>query len=143
MKYKHILVALELAEESHALIDKAVMMAKMLDAEVSFIHIDGTHGEIYHELVDMKQDSSQRPLTINAMDQLNEFESYMDYPLKSFLVGTGDLGDKIHETVVEHQVDLLICGHHQDFWSKIISYSRHLIHKSPVDILVVPMPNSR
>ncbi|TOO00554.1 universal stress global response regulator UspA, partial [Vibrio parahaemolyticus] len=42
-------------------------------------------------------------------------------------------------TIKEQEVDLLICGHHQDFWSKIISYSRHLINKSPVDILVVPI----
>ncbi|MDR9825427.1 universal stress protein [Vibrio sp. FNV 38] len=141
MKYKHILVALELSDESQVLIDKAVFMAKLLDAQISFIHIDGTHGEIYHELVDMKKDDAQRPLTVNAMDQLSAFEGYMDYPLKSFLVGTGDLGDKIVETVEENKVDLLICGHHQDFWSKIISYSRHLIHKSPVDILVVPIQN--
>ncbi|MDN2480120.1 universal stress protein [Vibrio astriarenae] len=139
MNYKHILVALELSDESHVLIDKAVFLAKLLDARISFIHIDGTHGEIYHELVDMKVEGAQRPLSVNAMEQLQEFESYMDYPLRSFLVGTGDLGDKIHETVVDHNVDLLICGHHQDFWSKIISYSRHLIHKSPVDILVVPI----
>ncbi|POF57619.1 universal stress global response regulator UspA, partial [Vibrio vulnificus] len=29
--------------------------------------------------------------------------------------------------------------HHHNFWSKIISYSRTLVNKSPVDILVVPI----
>lgn len=54
-------------------------------------------------------------------------------------MGTGDLTDKLKETVAANQVDFLICGHHHDFWSKIISHSKQLIDKSPVDILVVPI----
>ena len=54
MKYKHILVALDLSKESHALIDRAVSIAGLVDAKVSYIHIDGTHGEIYPDLIDIK-----------------------------------------------------------------------------------------
>ena len=63
MKYKHILVALELSDESTVLIDRAVSMASYLGSEISFIHIDGTHGEIYRELVDIKADPDQRPVS--------------------------------------------------------------------------------
>ena len=139
MKYKHILVALELSDESTVLIDRAVSMASYLGSEISFIHIDGTHGEIYRELVDIKADPDQRPLNEHSMECLRSFSDYMEQPLKHFFVGTGDLADKLEVTIKEQEVDLLICGHHQDFWSKIISYSRHLINNSPVDILVVPI----
>ncbi|MGF1702171.1 universal stress protein [Photobacterium makurazakiensis] len=139
MKYKHILVALELSEESNVLIDRAVFLAKLLNADLSFIHIDGTHGEIYPELVDIKADANNRPLNERSMTQLNGFLEQSDYPVKHFLVGTGDLSDKLSDTIPEYGVELLICGHHHDFWSKIISYSKHLIHKSTVDILVVPI----
>ncbi|MCG9680129.1 universal stress protein [Vibrio sp. Isolate23] len=141
MKYRHILVALELSEESNVLIERAVFMAKQHDAEISLIHIDGTHGEIYPELVDIHADASVRPLNEHSMEWLRAFQAKLDFPVKHFLVGTGDLGDKLNDTITENGVDLLICGHHQDFWSKIISYSRHLINKSPVDILVVPIPD--
>ncbi|GAL25049.1 universal stress protein A [Vibrio variabilis] len=47
MSYKHIMVALDLSEESKMLIDKAVSLAKPLDAEVSFIHIDVNYAELY------------------------------------------------------------------------------------------------
>ena len=54
-------------------------------------------------------------------------------------MGTGDLSHKVDAAVKENGVDLLICGHHHDFLSKITSYSRPLIHHSPIDILVVPI----
>ncbi|EJV9414061.1 universal stress protein [Vibrio vulnificus] len=139
MKYKHILVALELSDDSSVLIDRAVEMASYFDSEISFVHIDGTHGEIYRELIDLNVDPTQRPLTEHSMECLRSFSDYMEYPLKHFFVGTGDLGDKLEVTIKEHEVDLLICGHHHNFWSKIISYSRTLVNKSPVDILVVPI----
>lgn len=96
MKYKHILVALELADESTVLIDRAVEMANYLDSDISFIHVDGTHGEIYRELVDIKENPDQRPLNEHSMECLKTFSDYMDYPLKHFFVGTGDLADKLN-----------------------------------------------
>ena len=62
MKYKHILVALDLSKESHVLIDRAVSMAELLAAKVSFIHIDGTHGEIYPDLIDIQAAPERKPL---------------------------------------------------------------------------------
>lgn len=139
MQYKHILVALELAEESHTLIDRAVFLANQLDSRVSFIHIDGTHGEIYPDLVDIKENPDLSPLNEHTMEQLRAFETKTDFPVTKFIVGTGDLSVKLHEVISGNNIDLLICGHHHDFWSRIISYSQHLINKSPVDILVVPI----
>ena len=139
MKYKHILVALELSQESNVLVDRAIFLAKLLDAELSFIHIDGTHGMIYPEMIDIQIDSDRDPLDEDKMVQLRAFKTYADYPIKHFLVGTGDLGDKLHDSILDTGVELLVCGHHHDFWSNFISYSKHLINKSPVDILVVPL----
>ncbi|MEH0664337.1 universal stress protein [Vibrio scophthalmi] len=139
MKYKHILVALELSEESNVLIERAASLAEIVGAQVSFIHIDGTHGEIYPDLVDIQADPSRRPLNENNNQWLEKFQTDSPVPIKHFLVGTGDLSEKLTYTIKEHGFDLLICGHHQDFWSKIVSYSRHLINKSPIDILVVPI----
>ncbi|MCP3697814.1 MAG: universal stress protein [Aliivibrio sp.] len=139
MKYKHILVALDLSEESHVLIDRGVSMAELLGAKVSFIHIDGTHGEIYPELVDIQAEPERKPLNEPSNKWLNDFQQYTQFPIESFWVGTGDLSHKVDKAVKANEIDLLICGHHHDFLSKIISYSRPLIHQSPIDILVVPI----
>jgi len=139
MKYKHILVALELTEESKSLIDRAGSLAELTGAKVSFIHIDGTHGEIYPDLIDIQLEPDKRPLNEHNNEMLLTFKQYPNYPIHHFLVGTGDLGEKLRDTISENGFDLLICGHHHDFWSRIISYSKHLIDKSPIDILVVPI----
>ncbi|KLN63998.1 MULTISPECIES: universal stress protein [Vibrio] len=139
MNYRHILVALELEEETNALIDRAVYLAKLADAQISFIHVDGSHGEIYPELVDLKESPDQQPLGEHAIEQIIAFEDYCPLAVRQIFVGTGELADKLKGTIEENNVDLLICGHHHDFWSKIVSYSKHLVDKSPVDILVVPI----
>lgn len=139
MKYQHILVALELEEESKLLIDKAVSFAGLVNADVSLVHIDGTKGEIYKQLIDIQSEPGQKPLDEHANKMLKELQQYCDYPLKHFYVGTGDLSTKLEDLIASDNYDLLICGHHHDFVSKIVSYSRHLINKSPIDILVVPI----
>jgi len=144
MKYQHILVALELTEENKALIKKAAAMADTFGADISFIHVDGAVGEIYPQLMDINADPSQKPLNQHSNDLLHQFQKYIkdehpDIPLKHFWVGTGDLSHKLKKLIADNNYDLLICGHHHDFWSSIVSYSKDLINKSSIDILVVPI----
>ncbi|MFA0520829.1 universal stress global response regulator UspA, partial [Vibrio sp. 10N.222.55.E8] len=47
--------------------------------------------------------------------------------------------DKLKNVIEANGVDLLLCGHHHDFWHKLISHSKQIIDTSPIDILVVPM----
>ncbi|MCV5916800.1 universal stress protein, partial [Escherichia coli] len=54
-------------------------------------------------------------------------------------VGSGDLSNELCDTIKDYSIDLVVCGHHQDFWSKILSSTRQLINCSPVDMLVVPL----
>ncbi|KWU01458.1 MAG: universal stress protein [Vibrio toranzoniae] len=139
MEYRHILVALELTDDTKILIDKAIFFADKLEASISFVYIDGTHGEIYPELVDIQEDNIDLPFNEDAITKLRVFETYANQPIQHIFVGTGDLNDKLKNTIETHGVDLLLCGHHHDFWHKIISHSKQLIDTSPVDILVVPM----
>ncbi|MFA0085474.1 universal stress protein [Vibrio sp. 10N.261.51.F12] len=139
MSYKHILVALDLSEESKLLIDKAVSLAKPLDAQVSFIHIDVNYAELYTGLIDLNMAETQHQAMEASMSQLKAFAAYANYPIKHSLVGSGDLSNELRDTIGEFSVDLVVCGHHQDFWSKILSSTRQLINTTPVDLLVVPI----
>ncbi|MEZ8814932.1 universal stress protein [Vibrio cyclitrophicus] len=139
MEYRHILVALELSEDTKILIDRATFFANKLEASISFVYIDGTHGEIYPELVDIQGNSSDLPFNEDTLEKLKEFETYAKHPINHIFVGTGDLNNKLKNTIEANKVDLLLCGHHHDFWHKIISHSKQIIDTSPVDILVVPM----
>ncbi len=139
MCYKHILVAVDLSEDSHRLIDRAVMLAKPLDAKLSFIHIDVNYAELYTGLIDINLVDTQNHSMDMAQKELQKLEDYADYPIQHRLVGSGDLSSEICDTVKEYKIDLVILGHHQDFWSKLLSSTKLILNCSPVDILVVPL----
>ncbi|USD67412.1 universal stress protein [Vibrio sp. SCSIO 43136] len=139
MKYRHILVALELAEECDVLLERAKNIAESNGARVSLIHIDSLHGEIYPEVVDILATQDNLPFNAATVDKLHSVAQQFEGPVAHLFMGTGDLSGKLEPVINDSGVDLLICGHHHDFWSRLISYSKQLINASPVDILVVPI----
>lgn len=139
MSYQHILVAVDLTEDSKLLIDKAVALAKPLGAEVSFVHIDVNYAELYTGLIDINLAETQHQAIQASQTQLQNFADHANFPIKHTLVGSGDLGNELCETIQEFNFDLVVCGHHQDFWSKLLSSTRQLINCTPVDLLVVPL----
>lgn len=139
MSYKHILVAIDLSEESKMLIDKAVVLATAFDAKVSFIHIDVNYTELYTGLIDINLVETQHQSVETSQCALKDLAENAGYPIESTLVGSGDLSNEICETIEKYHIDLIVCGHHQDFWSKLLSSTKLLINCTPVDMLVVPL----
>ena len=139
MSYKHILVAVDLSDDSKLIVDKAVALAKPLEAKVSFIHIDINYAELYTGLIDINMAEAQHQAMEASRTQLANFSEYAEYPITHTLVGSGDLSNELCDTIQDFNIDLVVCGHHQDFWSKILSATRQLINRSPVDMLVVPL----
>lgn len=95
MEYRHILVAVELSDDTKVLIDRAAFFAEKLDAGISFVYIDGTHGEIYPEIFDIQGNESNLPINEDTINHLKEFETYAKHTIKHIFVGTGDLSDKL------------------------------------------------
>ncbi len=139
MTYKHILVAVELSEDSYLLIDKAITLAKQFNSDISLVHIDSTHGEIYTELFDLKIQENRENVRDSTSSFFDKLTQYSEIAIKHALVGVGNISTKLPKVIDKYDVDLLICGHHHDFWSHIVSTSRQLINTSSVDILVVPI----
>ncbi len=142
MSYQHILVAVDLSDDSKVLIDKAVSLAKPLEAKLSFIHIDVNYAELYTGLIDLNMAEAQNNAMEASRTQLAHFAEYANYPVAYTLVGSGDLSMELCDTIREYDMDLVVCGHHQDFWSKLLSSTRQLINCSPVDMLVIPLKES-
>ncbi|WP_120513647.1 universal stress protein [Photobacterium salinisoli] len=139
MTYQHILVAVDLSEDSHILVGKGAALAEKLGAKLSLIHIDTNYAELYTGLIDINMAEAQYRMADNAQEQLQELAKKANYPVTHTFVGSGDLSDEICNTIKQSDVDLMICGHHQDFWSKILSSTKQLINHTPVDLLMVPL----
>lgn len=139
MVYQHILAAVDLSEDSEYLVEKAVKLAQSLDAKLSLIHIDVDYADLYTGLIDLNLAEMHERAENDAQNRLHDLANKADYPVEHTLVGSGDLSEEICNAIKNLNIDLVICGHHQDFWSKILSSTRQLISRTPVDLLMIPL----
>ena len=139
MAYQHLLVAVDLSPESHYLLKKAIGVAKRNDAKVSLIHVDVNYSDLYTGLIDVNLGDMQQKISEETHSALRELALNAGYPITETLSGSGDLGQVLMDAIKQYDVDLLVCGHHQDFWSKLMSSARQLINNFPIDMLIVPL----
>ena len=95
--------------------------------------------DLYTGLIDINMSSVQDSVLAETSKALNDLAGQITYPVTEKLNGTGDFSQVLEEAVDKHDVDLLITGHHQDFWSKFMSSTRQLMNSVKVDMLVVPL----
>ncbi|KMW72488.1 universal stress global response regulator UspA [Photorhabdus luminescens subsp. luminescens] len=139
MAYKHILVAVDLSPESQVLVRKAVSMAKPYNAKVSLIHVDVNYSDLYTGLIDVNLGDMQQRITDETRGALKALSADSDYDIQETLSGSGDLGQVLVDAIKKYDIDMVVCGHHQDFWSKLMSSARQLINTVHVDMLIVPL----
>ncbi|WP_387466843.1 universal stress protein UspA [Photorhabdus sp. RM323S] len=141
MAYKHILVAVDLSPESQVLVQKAISMAKPYNAKVSLIHVDVNYSDLYTGLIDVNLGDMQQRITDETRNALKDLSAGTDYGIQETLSGSGDLAQVLVDAIKKYDIDLVVCGHHQDFWSKLMSSARQLINTVHVDMLIVPLRN--
>lgn len=137
--YKHILVAVDLSDESPTLLKKAVEVAKKHEAQLSIIHVDVNFSDLYTGLIDVNMSSMQDRISGETQQALMQLAESLDYPVSEKLSGSGDLGQVLSDAIEQYDVDLLVTGHHQDFWSKLMSSTRQVMNSIKIDMLVVPL----
>lgn len=137
--YKHILVAVDLSEDSVLLLRKGAEIAKQHNAKLSLIHVDVNFSDLYTGLIDINMSSMQKSVAEDTVSALEKLAQQIEYPVSECLNGSGDFSQVIEEAVEKYQIDLLVTGHHQDFWSKFMSSTRQVMNSVSVDMLVVPL----
>lgn len=143
MSYSHILVAVDLEKGSREVIEKAINLAKPLRAKVSLIHINknitdeaGFGGLIDTDLAGIEP---ARPTTSELNNKLDALTSCVDYPIMNRFLAKGSLSHGLEGAVKEAGIDLIICGHHHNLWSRLKPSARDLINTSLVDLLIVSL----
>ena len=119
--YKHVLVAVDLSDESAFLLEKAAKIAQRNEAKLSIIHVDVNFSDLYTGLIDVNMSSMQDRISTETQHALVQLAEQAGYPVAEKLSGSGDLGQVLSDAIEQYDVDLLVTGHHQDFWSKLMS----------------------
>jgi universal stress protein A len=125
MSYKHILVAVDLSESSQAVIDKAISLAKDAQSKLSFVFVD----------VDTVALAQKEEL--KRQKELQALAEKGGYPVTETLVVIGDLHIKLASIVKQMDIDLVVCGHHHKFISRVFSSVPKLANAVETDLLVV------
>jgi universal stress protein A len=142
MSYHHILVAVDFDKDNQKVVKKAVDMAKPLQAKLSLVHVNQVIGEVgFTGLMDMDLGgfAATRPSVNDLQIQLDELVKGIDYPIEKTFIVNGDISNGIKQPVKETDIDLIVCGHHHNFWSRISPSLGSLVNTSPVDLLVVAL----
>lgn len=140
MKYKHILVAIDLAEDSaptDLVISKAVSLAKNLDAKISFIHVDTSHLDNDILSYDKREIKLIEEKYQELRTQLETLCEPIAYPISNKIVIGGEVEVKLIEEVKKMDIDLLIAGHHHGFWNRWWSSAHKLLDLTVVDLLLI------
>lgn len=104
-----------------------------------FLHVDVNFSDLYTGLIDVNMSSMQDRISTETHQALTQLAEQAGYPISEKLSGSGDLGQVLTDAVKQYDVDLLVTGHHQDFWSKLMSSTRQVMNNITVDMLVVPL----
>ena len=139
MTYKHILVAVDLSEKSQLLVNKAVSLARPHDAKISLIHVDVYYNTYYTGLVEANLGYTHETLSQETRVALKILADSANYPVSHILSDRGDLGEALTDVINKYDIDLVVCGHHKDFWSKLVSSARQLLNSVQTDLLIIPL----
>ena len=86
------------------------------------------YSDLYTGLIDVNLGDMQKRISEETHHALSELSTNAGYPITETLSGSGDLGQVLVDAIKKYDMDLVVCGHHQDFWSKLMSSARQLIN---------------
>ena len=139
MSYTHVLVAVAVTPESHQLIRKAVSIVKPVDGRITLITL-ASDPEIYNQLAAPMMENLRELMLEETQFFLEELINKAGYPIENTVIATGELSEHILSVCEKQNVDLVVCGNHnQSFFSKAICSAKTVVASSKVDVLLVPL----
>lgn len=116
MRYSHLLVSVAVSPESHYLLAKAVAIARPYQAKITVVTL-GAEPEMYNQLAAPMLEDIRGVLQEETQTFLNELVAQAEYPLTRAVIATGELSEYILDICEKQQVDLVVCGNHnQNFF---------------------------
>jgi len=142
MAYKHLLVAVDLTEESPHVIQQACELATLYQAKISLINILepvslAFGGDIPMDLSTLQQEQLQ-----HARERLDSYIA--DYPSitsEQCFLCYGQPRQEIHRIAQENGCDLIVVGSHGRHGLALLlgSTTKDLLQNAPCDILAVAL----
>lgn len=139
MPYSHLLVAVAPTPESRTLINKAVSIARPLEAKISLITL-ATDPEMYNQFAAPMLENLRDLMYEETRGFLNGLAQDAGYPIEKITIASGELGHHVKDFCHQHRVDLVICGNHNhSLFSRATCSAKSIVGSSGVDVLLVSL----
>ncbi|EGT5710067.1 universal stress protein UspC [Cronobacter dublinensis subsp. dublinensis] len=139
MSYSHVLVAVAVTPESHRLIARAVSIVKPVNGTITLITI-ATDPELFNQMSAPMLENLRDVMYEETQTFLEALKTAAGYPIEKALIATGELGEYIHDICEKNDIDLVICGNHnQSFFSKAVCSAKSVLAASRTDLLLVAL----
>lgn len=140
MAYQHVLIAVDLSEECHPVLQRALELAARDGARVSLIHVIEPMAMAFGGDVPMDLSLIQQQQQQQAQQRLSSFaEQYPQLKPDCCHLGYGQPRQEIHQLASEQQCDLIVVGSHGRHGLALLlgSTANDLLHGAPCDVLAV------
>lgn len=138
--YKHILVAVDFAEESHLILDHAIQLASANDAKLTLLHVVEYSEFAYSgDLIAPEEIHVDRELVSQAEQRLERLCQEVGLVEAARIVELGAPKREIVRIAEEHNVDLIVVGSHGRHGLQLLlgSTANGVLHLAQCDVLAV------
>ena len=110
--YRHILVGLDLSDETPQVLSKALQIARTYNAQLSVAHVLEPIAFAYGGDMPLDISEVQTQQVQRAESELQELIKNIDYPIAQEHVLVGQPASELHYLAEQEDVDLIIVGSH-------------------------------
>ncbi|WP_210394865.1 universal stress protein [Motiliproteus sediminis] len=139
MSYSHILLAVDLTEESDQVATRAVELARSNGAQLTLVHVIEPLSFAYGGDVPMDLSAIQDQLDEHAQNRLNSFADKLDASVEKLYVVSGHTETEIHRIAKQDGIDLIVVGSHGRHGLSLLlgSTANGVLHGASCDVLAV------
>ncbi len=140
MTYKHLLVAIDMAEDCHLVIQRAAGLARSCQARLSLVHVVEPMAMAFGGDVPMDLSMLQQQQIDQARERMAAFsEQHPELERENCHLAFGQPRQEIHRMATEQGCDLIVTGSHGRHGLALLlgSTSNDLLHAAPCDVLAV------
>ncbi|HSG88831.1 MAG TPA: universal stress protein [Pseudomonadales bacterium] len=137
--YRHLLLAVDLTEESAPVADKARALAEAFGATLSIVHVIEPLSLAYGGDIPMDLSSVQDQIHEQAKAHLGEFARGLDVPEERQYLIFGRPESEIHRVAKCKEIDLVVVGSHGRHGLALLlgSTANGVLHGATCDVLAV------
>lgn len=137
--YQHVLVAVDLTEDSQNVFDKARHIAEASGSELSIVHVMQPMYLSYGSEMLVDVSPIEEEMYERVTERFQAFVEKSPIKMKGDHIKRGVIEDEVHELATEINADLVVVGSHGRHGLALLlgSHANGMLHGAKTDVLAV------